>query len=115
MVYLALGIAFIIPLVFLLVVRRFDLYGTGKYRFNLVTLIWGLIAYMLAARINPAMIHAGWVTHDQVVRFTAPIIEELLKALILIYLVQRADFNYVVDGAIYGFGSGIGFAIVENF
>ncbi|MBK9207159.1 MAG: PrsW family intramembrane metalloprotease [Anaerolineales bacterium] len=38
---------------------------------------------------------------------TAPILEEILKSLILIYLVKRAEFNYVVDGAIYGFGAGL--------
>lgn len=113
--WIALAIAFIIPLLFLLLLRKFDLYQTGQTRLNLATLGWGLIAYMLAAQINPAMVNAGWVTWDQVIRITAPIIEEILKALILIYLVQRADFNYVVDGALYGFGVGIGFAIIENF
>lgn len=114
-IYLALGIAFLIPLLFLYFIRRGDLYGTGKFHINIVTIVSGFVAYLLAAQINPAMSHSGWVSHDQVVRVTAPIIEELLKALILIYLVQRADFNYVVDGAIYGFGAGIGFAIIENY
>jgi len=40
------------------------------------------------------------VSFEQMIRIVAPILEEFLKALILIYLVQRADFNYVVDGAI---------------
>lgn len=113
--WIALFIAFTIPLLFLLALNKFDLYKTGQIKFNVATLISGLVAYEIAAQINPAMVNAGWVTWDQVIRITAPIIEELLKALILIYLVQRADFNYVVDGALYGFGAGIGFAIIENF
>jgi hypothetical protein len=71
-------------------------------------------AYLLAAQINPliqANTGLGW---DQIVRYVAPVVEELLKAAILIWLVNRADFNYVVDGALYGFGAGIGFAIIEN-
>ncbi|WKZ37527.1 MAG: PrsW family glutamic-type intramembrane protease [Anaerolineales bacterium] len=115
MIAISLGIAFLVPPLFLLVLRRLNLYRTGKYYINFLTLIWGLVAYYFAAQINPAMVNAGWVTWDQVVRITAPIVEELLKALILIYLVQRADFNYVVDGALYGFGAGIGFAIIENY
>lgn len=103
------------PLMFLGLVRWLDLYGTGKFGFNVVTLVWGLVAYILAAKINPWMLNAGWITRSQVVRITAPIVEEILKALILIYLVQRSDFNYVVDGAIYGFGAGIGFAVIENY
>lgn len=113
-VLISLAIAFFVPLLFLLFLRRFDLYSTGKYPLNFVTILSGVIAYIFAAQINPAMVNAGWVTWDQVIRITAPIVEELLKAMILILLVQRADFNYVVDGALYGFGAGIGFAIIEN-
>jgi RsiW-degrading membrane proteinase PrsW (M82 family) len=113
-IVVALGIALIIPVIFLFILRQFDLYGTGKYPFNFLTLLCGALAYVLASKINPYMVNAGWVNHNQVIRITAPIVEEILKSLVLIYLVQRADFNYVVDGAIYGFGAGIGFAIIEN-
>ena len=92
-VSISLGIAFVVPLLFLLFLRKFDLYSTGKYSLNFVTILSGVIAYALAAQINPAMVNAGWVTWDQVIRVTAPIVEEILKAIILIYLVQRADFN----------------------
>jgi RsiW-degrading membrane proteinase PrsW (M82 family) len=115
LIYVALGIAFIIPLVFLFLLNKFDLYGTGKFYINLLTILCGALAYFLAAQINPAIINSGLASRNQVIRLTAPILEEFLKALILIYLVQRADFNYVVDGAIYGFGAGIGFAIIENY
>lgn len=107
-------IALTVPVGFLFFLRTFDLHKTVKFRRNIVTLVCGIAAYYAAAQINPAMVDAGWVTWGQVVRITAPIIEELLKSLILIYLVSRADFNYVVDGALYGFGVGIGFAIIEN-
>ncbi len=39
----------------------------------------------------------------------------MLKGAILLYLIRRTDFTYFVDGAIYGFTVGIGFAIIENF
>lgn len=113
--YFALAIAFLVPLAFLFGIRKGNLYGTDKFYVNIITLVWGLVAYGLAAQINPAMVETGWVTRSQVIRITAPILEEILKSLILIYLVRRADFNYVVDGAIYGFGAGIGFAIIENW
>lgn len=113
-VYFAIIIALIIPVGFLGILRRFDLYKTGVFYTNVATLVCGAIAYYVAAQINPALIKAGWATRSQVIQITAPILEEVLKALILIYLVQRADFNYVVDGAIYGFGAGIGFAMIEN-
>lgn len=113
--YVALGIAFLIPLGFLYFINKRDLFDTGKFYFVIVSMMWGVMAYLLAARTNPYIIDAGWATREQVIRIAGPILEELLKSLILIYLVQRAYFNYVVDGAVYGFGAGIGFAIIENY
>jgi hypothetical protein len=57
----------------------------------------------------------GWLSRLDVIRYSAPIIEEILKGLILWYLVSRPRFTYFVEGAVYGFAAGIGFAIVENF
>ena len=45
---------------------------------------------------------------------TAPILEEILKAAILFVFIWNPRFRYVVDGAIYGFAVGIGFASMEN-
>ncbi len=114
-IFFALSIAALIPFLFLLLLRTRDLYATGKFHFIVVSMLWGLIAYSIASRINPLLIHEGWADRDAVIRVFGPIVEELLKSVILIYLVQRADFNYMVDGAIYGFAAGIGFAVVENF
>jgi RsiW-degrading membrane proteinase PrsW (M82 family) len=114
-VYIAIGIAFLIPLGFLYGVRQLDLYDTGQFWLNMLTIVCGLLAYLLAAQINPWFVRAGIADNVQVARIVAPIVEEILKSLILIYLVSRADFNYVVDGVIYGYGAGIGFAIIENY
>src|SRR5262249_32349285 len=46
--------------------------------------------------------------------FTGPIVEEILKAAVLVYLIQQPRFRYIVDGAIYGFAAGIGFSVAEN-
>lgn len=113
-VIISIGIALFFPFLFTLFLRKLDLLHTGKAWKNNITLLAGLGAYLLAAQINPAIVHAGWGTWEQVIRLYAPIVEEILKSLIIIYLVSRADFNYIVDGAIYGFGVGIGFAMVEN-
>jgi protease PrsW len=48
------------------------------------------------------------------VTLVAPMIEEVLKSLILVYAVRRPNFTYFVDGAIYGFAAGTGFAVLEN-
>ncbi|MCZ2120959.1 MAG: PrsW family intramembrane metalloprotease [Anaerolineales bacterium] len=114
-VYVALTVAVLIPLLYLYFIEKLDKYETGKTRWHILTLLWGIIAYFIAAQINPAIIHLGWASRETVIRVIAPILEEVLKALLLIYIIQRADFNFIVDGVIYGFGAGIGFAIAENF
>ncbi|MCB0118099.1 MAG: PrsW family intramembrane metalloprotease [Anaerolineales bacterium] len=110
----SISISLIVPIIFLFVLQTFDLLKTVKFRNNILTLIWGAAAYYLAAQINPLFVKLGLLEWDQVVRYVAPVVEELLKSLILIYLATRPEFNYVVDGALYGFGAGIGFAIIEN-
>jgi RsiW-degrading membrane proteinase PrsW (M82 family) len=112
---LALIVAALIPLGFLFAVKSFDFYQTGNKKFIIASGVWGIIAYLLAREINPALINSGLVSQDTLIRFAAPVIEEVLKGLILIYLIRSPSFRYFLDGAIYGFASGIGFAIFENF
>lgn len=111
---LSIFIALIAPILFLFALRAFDLHKTVKFGRNILTLAAGLCAYLLAVVINRSAAQSGWLTWDQIVWTLAPFAEELLKSLVLVYLVSRADFNYVVDGALYGFGAGIGFAVIEN-
>lgn len=115
MLIVALAIATIVPLVFLYVIYTLDLYGTGSFRLIMACFVWGGVAFGLAYVINSAMLNYDLVSFETFQRFSAPIIEEILKALILIYLVRRPNFTYFVDGAIYGFAAGMGFAIFENY
>ncbi|KAA3645063.1 MAG: protease PrsW [Chloroflexi bacterium] len=115
MALIAYAIAALIPLLVLYIIYSLDLYRTGTFRYTLLSFLWGSLAFLLASSINRYLIGNGVLERLTVVQFTAPIMEELLKALVLIYLVRRPKFTYFVDGAIYGFAIGIGFAIFENF
>lgn len=112
---IAFVVAALIPLGFLFAVKSFDFYQTGSSKFIIYSGVWGILAYFFAAQINPALIQYGVFNRDTLLRFVAPVIEEILKGLILIYLIRHPDFKYFLDGAIYGFAAGIGFAIFENF
>ena len=46
--------------------------------------------------------------------YVAPVVEETLKAVFVVYLLRRARVGFVVDAAIHGFGIGTGFAFLEN-
>lgn len=47
-------------------------------------------------------------------RYVSPLIEETLKAAVLVYLVHTRRVGTLIDGAIFGFAIGTGFAVVEN-
>jgi protease PrsW len=111
----ALAVATLIPVGYLYWVSKRDFFETRKIRLIQICFLWGFAAYALAYIVQSNLIGSGILTKDQVVRFSAPILEEILKGAILFYLIRRADFTYFVDGAIYGFTVGIGFAIIENF
>ncbi len=112
---IAFILATAIPIAFLYVIYTRDLYRTGAFHLVLLCFLWGIIVVQVAKLANESMQAYGLVDYETFRRFSAPIVEEVLKGLILIYLVRRPNFTYFVDGAIYGFAAGIGFAIFENY
>ena len=115
MIVVAYAIALLLPLGFLYLVRIQDLYGQGQFKHVLLSFGWGLVAFGLAYAANTFVVRTfgGALVGGTTLRVTvAPIVEEILKSLILIVLARR--MTYFVDGAIYGFAAGIGFSILEN-
>ncbi len=45
----------------------------------------------------------------------APLIEELMKGLVVFFLLRYRQFDNVTDGLVYGAASGLGFGMTENF
>ena len=115
MIVVAYAIALLLPLGFLYMVRIQDLYGQGQFKHVLLSFAWGLVAFGLAYGANTLAFRAMGSTRaaNETLRITvAPIMEEILKSVILIVLARR--MTYFVDGAIYGFAAGIAFSILEN-
>ena len=46
--------------------------------------------------------------------YVAPVLEELLKASVIVVLIRTSRIGFLVDAAIFGFAVGAGFALVEN-
>ncbi|HZQ59731.1 MAG TPA: PrsW family intramembrane metalloprotease [Casimicrobiaceae bacterium] len=107
-------IAIAVPAAFLYALHWLDLYGSDRPRVVLACVAWGLVAFVLSFAVNRFCIDIlGW-PRVYVSTRSAPFVEELFKSGMLVYLVRRGRYSYFVDGAIYGFASGIGFAIIEN-
>jgi RsiW-degrading membrane proteinase PrsW (M82 family) len=47
-------------------------------------------------------------------RYVAPVVEEVFKAVYLVYLIRTKKVGFLVDAALFGFAIGAGFALVEN-
>lgn len=108
-------ISIAVPFFAIYLIYLLDLYGTGKGITILYCMAWGIAgSFGLAYLINNATIDLLDLKFEEVSRYSAPVVEELLKALILVYFIQQPRFRYFVDGAVYGYAAGIGFAVSEN-
>ena len=105
-------IASVIPLVFLYLVKQLNFFETHQARLIILALAWGAVSVELSYQVSHPM--ALILGKQFVSTHTAPFVEEIFKSLILLYLVRRASTTFFVDGAVYGFAVGIGFAIAEN-
>lgn len=112
---LATAVATAIPLLALYAIYRLDRYGTRAFRLVALCTAWGIVATRVALAVNTAVLDSGLVAGPTITRVVAPAVEEVAKGLIIAYLVLRPRFTYFVDGAIYGFAVGIGFAVAENY
>jgi len=65
--------------------------------------------------VNGWLISALGVELKPYSRYVAPLVEEVLKALVIVYLFRSSRIGFLVDAAIMGFAVGAGFALVENF
>jgi len=108
----AIVVAVVIPLAFLFLVRRLDLYALGTFPTVLICMGGGIAAFLAAYLLNNTLLPL--VGYALMITLVAPIVEEVLKSLLLVYYVRQPDFTYFVDGAIYGFAAGVAFAVVEN-
>jgi CRP-like cAMP-binding protein/RsiW-degrading membrane proteinase PrsW (M82 family) len=123
MILVAYLIAVGIPALAAILIFTLDLFGTVRRSTVLMCIAWGVIgAFGLAYILNTAtidLLEAQGMTRREAFRgvvspFTAPVLEEFLKAIILFYFISQPRFRYFVDGAVYGFAAGIGFAMSEN-
>ncbi len=70
----------------------------------------GIVGYLINVSLRPALgLEASTYS-----RYVAPLVEELLKATYIAYLLHRSKVGFVVDAATYGFAVGTGFAFVES-
>lgn len=91
-----------------------DSYSLVSFREVLFTVTGGALLCLASLKINALAIDALHLDFKTYSHFAAPLVEESMKALILIYLFTRNRIGFMIDAAIMGFAVGAGFALVEN-
>jgi len=112
---LAQSILSLLPVVvFLFALELIDTYKLVRIRRVFETIGAGCVVGLVCYVLNSAATHASGLAPDMWARLGAPVVEEILKALIVVGLIRGGRVGFMVDAAICGFAVGAGFALVEN-
>jgi len=74
----------------------------------------GIAAAALGYLMNRALLAHWPFERAAYPRYVSPVLEELLKGSIIVWLIWRHRIGFLVDAAILGFAVGCGFALTEN-
>jgi RsiW-degrading membrane proteinase PrsW (M82 family) len=108
------GIGLFPVFLFLLAFIFFDSYKLVRPRSVFQTIFMGGAAGLICFGINTFLLARFSFNVTVYSRYIAPVIEECMKAVWIAYLIRAKKIGFMVDGAIYGFAVGAGFAFVEN-
>lgn len=98
----------------LLALLPLDGYKLVRLRAVLATVAIGAALALPALWANDAIRDLFSVRRILIIRYVAPVVEEGLKAAILVWLLRRHRIGFLVDAGIHGFAVGTGFALAEN-
>ncbi len=101
-------------IVFLIALMFLDSYKLIRFRTVLLTVCLGFGVAFACLSINDFLLELLGLGSKRYVRYVSPIVEEVLKAGYIVFLISSKRVGFMVDGAIRGFAIGTGFAIVEN-
>jgi RsiW-degrading membrane proteinase PrsW (M82 family) len=91
-----------------------DSFKLVKTRLLIFCLTWGILSAGVAYLFNTQILANYIIGFETFSRWMAPFIEELLKIILIIFLITRRQIGFMIDAAIYGFAIGTGFALAEN-
>jgi len=113
-----------VPILLMTMAWFADIVDREPFRFMVGMFVWGVLAALMAFFINGALLamfnqSAGAlplvllsVVGSLII---SPVVEEVLKALGLSIMSRHHEFDDALDGFLYGFAIGVGFAMLENW
>jgi RsiW-degrading membrane proteinase PrsW (M82 family) len=109
-----IAISILPVIVFLVLLIYMDSFKLVKISLVVQSIIAGISAAVVSYFINRYILNNSPVQLTTYTMYISPMIEESLKASFIIYLLAKGKVGFMIDGAIYGFAIGTGFAIIEN-
>lgn len=102
--------------VYVWLVWMMDRYDREPVGLLLANFAWGAIGAIILSIAGSLAVSAAverGQLFDTVV--IAPVVEEAMKAVFLLWTVRQRTFDNVTDGLVYGMAIGLGFGMTENF
>ncbi|HZY10295.1 MAG TPA: PrsW family glutamic-type intramembrane protease [Bacteroidota bacterium] len=109
-----IGVSLLPVFIFLTVLIFLDSFKLVKLSSIILAILVGCIVVGIALFVNTWLLNLLPIDDKIFRRYGAPIVEEVLKASYIIYLMKNKKIGFMVDGAIYGFAIGTGFGCIEN-
>jgi protease PrsW len=110
----AIAVALLPVIVFLLALVLVDSFKLVPTWMLVRALAAGAAAALVAGVLHAWIFGVLGLGSASFSRYVAPITEETLKLLVLVYPLTRRQIGFLVDAAILGFAVGAGFALIEN-
>lgn len=101
-------------LIFLFVLLYMDSYKLVGLKTVLWVIVAGALMTVVAYFINGLLLELLQIDFKSFTRYVSPLSEEILKAIVIVWLFRMNRIGFLVDSAIMGFAVGAGFAFVEN-
>jgi len=99
---------------FLTALVYLDSYKLVGIRWVLGAIVAGSAMVGLSYLANSTLLDIFAIDFTAYARYVSPLIEESMKALVVLILIRLNRIGFLVDAAIFGFAVGSGFALVEN-
>jgi RsiW-degrading membrane proteinase PrsW (M82 family) len=107
-------IALLPVIVLVIVLFRLDSHRLLGTHFMVRIFLAGCLSALVCAWINGFALEYLALDFTRYTRFVSPMIEESVKASIIVYLFRTNRIGFLIDAGILGFTIGAGFALVEN-
>ncbi len=107
-------LSFLPVILFLAFLFLLDNFNLVRVKTLIFCLVFGIICAASGYYVNT--LFAKWLDVDYTFlsRYIGPVTEEILKGLVIVYLIYKKKIGFIVDGAVYGFAIGAGFSLLEN-